>query len=198
MKKNLIEIFTLFAMGIVIPYNEPFYLYAWFLPILLIIAFRSFFSKKIEYELNRSLGLGMIVKSKAIDFLMFIVLFGILYLVFELCPKTRSYNTFFLPLYIFLDMNLFGQTVGGKITKIKLVNETFYDKLKIFLNNFLIVSPVYILLVQKKFLIVEAKIKLIVEFLLLLNLINLFARLFIIRKKSLFEEILGINYVAIK
>lgn len=198
MKKNLIEIFTLFAMGIVIPYNEPFYLYAWFLPILLIIAFRSFFSKKIEYELNRSLGLGVIVKSKAIDFLMFIVLFGILYLVFELCPKTRSYNTFFLPLYIFLDMNLFGQTVGGKITKIKLVNETFYDKLKIFLNNFLIVSPVYILLVQKKFLIVEAKIKLIVEFLLLLNLINLFARLFIIRKKSLFEEILGINYVAIK
>ncbi|MBP3773294.1 MAG: hypothetical protein J6I53_11505 [Treponema sp.] len=158
----------------------------------------KFFSKKIEYELNRSLGLGVIVKSKAIDFLMFIVLFGILYLVFELCPKTRSYNTFFLPLYIFLDMNLFGQTVGGKITKIKLVNETFYDKLKIFLNNFLIVSPVYILLVQKKFLIVEAKIKLIVEFLLLLNLINLFARLFIIRKKSLFEEILGINYVAIK
>ena len=197
-KNFIIAILPVLLVAAVIPYNEPIYLYAWFLPIPIIVFLQLFFTSKLEYDKSMDVALGIIIKSKVLDFLSIIILLGLLYIIFEFCPKTRSFNAFYLPLYIFCNMYLFGQTVGCKITKIKLVNESFLDKVKIFLNNFLIISPIYCMVLKNKIHVAESAVKVLVEFLLLLNLINIFVRLFVLKKKSLFEGVLNLDYIAVK
>lgn len=199
MIKNLIiSILPVLLVGVVIPYNESIYFYVWFLPIPLFIFFQLFFPLKYEYDKGLDIKLGTILKSKLIDLFLYIIYFGVCYVIFNFFPKIRSLNFFYLFLYMFINKNIFRQSLGAKIVKIKIENERLIDKIKILVNNFLIISPIYVMLLKYRIQMLESIEKALVEFLLLVNLINIFTRLFVLKKKSIFEEILKLNYFVVK
>lgn len=135
-----------------------------------------------------------IVISNILNLTIFFILLAVVYFIFESFPESRSYNTFLFPMFILLNVNIFNQSLGMKCKRIKIKNDKATEKLKILLNNFLIISPVYVMFLSKKWEFIYAYHKALIELLLFLNVCNLFVRLLVDRKKSLFELIFNIEY----
>ena len=197
MKNFLLSLLILTITAIIVPYNEPLLYYLWLIPILLVVVIQLIFAKKIYSESNENVRLKDIVKAKALNSILLICLFGILYAIFSIFPKSRSFNTFILPIFLALNLNVIRQSFGFKICKIKIKNDSFSSKLKILINNFFVVSPLYLVMLKINFPISENVIKILAEVMLLLNILNLCTRMFVFKKNSLLEKILHIEYVSL-
>ncbi len=192
MKNVIVSLIELFVIGILVSWNETIVCLLWLLPII----GYSFYQiiKKTKEEETIVASLKDIFIGNIINLIIFLILLCIVYFIFENFPKTRSYNTFLFPMFILLNENVFNPSVGMKCRRIRIVNDEISDKIKILLNNFLIISPVYVMFFSKQWQFVYAYQKSLIESLLFLNVCNLFVRIFVARKKSLFELILNIKY----
>lgn len=202
MKNTIIPLISLLIISFIIPHNEPLgrylWCYLWCLPILTLLILMLFFKQKNKTITNEPVPLKIILIAKCLNFVLLAFYLGIATMLFEAFPQARSFNYLVNILYIILTSNVILQSPGYRICKIKIRNETFILKLKILMNNFIVISPLYLVALKFRFNIPEKILKPLVESMFFINTINIFSRFFIIKKESALEKILGLEYVSQK
>lgn len=198
MKKFIISILPAILLLPIIRYDKNLFSYLWFLPIPIIIAIYLTDTKKSEKFKKDEISILTICKANTINVIFFIIFFCFIYVIKDLFPSAYSYNVWILPMYFCLNLNYLWQSSGFKIMNIKVSNDNDLDKIKILINNFLIISPTYFVSLENNFLESSSKLTRFEEMLVLINILNFFTRIFILRENSLFEKILGIEYEALE
>lgn len=198
MKKFIISILPAILLLPIIRYDKNLFSYLWFLPIPIIIAIYLTDTKKSEKFKKDEISILTICKANAINVIFFIIFFCFVAVIKDLFPVAYIYNTLILPIYFCLNLNYLWQSSGFKIMNIKVSNDNDLDKIKILINNFLIISPVYFVCLGNNFSALNVKSGRFVEILGIINALNFFTRIFILRENSLFEKILGIEYEALE
>lgn len=128
-----------------------------------------------------------------IDFLVLLLAIILIKFFFDFFSNLKSLNVIYVFMILLLQKQVFYQSLGFKIMKLKYENKSFLMKLKLLIMNFLFLSPIYLLFIGNRFSISKDITDLFFSFLFLLNTVNLLFRIFISKSSSLFERILNIH-----
>lgn len=128
-----------------------------------------------------------------IDFLVILLTIILIRIFFDFFSNLKSLNVIYVYMILLLQKQVFYQSLGFKIMKLKYENKSFLKKLKLLIMNFLYLSPIYLLFIGNRFAISKDSTNLFFFLLFLLNTVNLLFRLFILKSSSLFEKILNIH-----
>lgn len=120
----------------------------------------------------------------------FIIIFLAMLYLFNI---TLNFNILACLIFIIVIQNTHFQSIGNYFVKLRIINKTLKDKIKILIWNFCKISIIYFTIILNHFMFDEVLIKRILEFLLLLYVVNI-TSFFIMEDKSLLMKVLNITY----
>ena len=161
--------------------------FLWLIPIFLLLVI-NLFCKDKHYTPKRE-STQLIMKSAIFDFVFFVIFL----LFFYLFRIKISFGVIGFVFCILFLQNIYFQSFGNKIMKIRIVNSKITDKMRIFIWNFCKVSIFYFTILLNNLLLDELLIKKILEIFLFLYMINMISP-FLLKDKSLLMRILRIAY----
>lgn len=147
---------------------------------------------------GEKIKLKKLIIAYLIDGLLLIVVCGVIKILFDFFIVLKSINIVYVCLILLLQRQIFIQSLGFRLMKIKISNDTFIKKIKILIINFLYLSPIYILFLNNNIHLEKEIIDVAFLILILINIVNLSVRYFITKSNSLYEIIFNIQITSIE
>ena len=125
-----------------------------------------------------------------------IVLYFVVLNVFKFIQEILSYKaslTLYLSLIMLLNNQVFFRSIGFRIFNLRINNDTFLNKIKIITINYIIFSVDFFITLIILFPSYESSLKPGCEFLILIEIINIWTRIRFFKTQSLLEKILKIQ-----
>ncbi len=107
--------------------------------------------------------------------------------------KSSSRLNVYLGLFLLIENQIFFRSIGFRIFRIYIPNDTTMEKFKIIILNIFICSPIYFLILGMQFPMIESSMDLISEFLIMLCFFNISSRIWIFKTQSALEKLLNVH-----